>query len=111
MKRKQRGEGIDMNNHVLKSDFAHYLFLPIGQADLPPRRHFHNQHLDAWMETVGVEELLQKGVVDIVVRLLEVIVQFDDILLLFLLHQIRGNILDDGLFASLGSPVDSVCVQ
>ena len=52
-------------------------------------------------EAVHVHELFLEGVVDVVVRLLKVVVQLHDIALVFLLHYIRGHILNDGLPASL----------
>ena len=63
--------------------------------------HLGDEALDADGEPVDLEELLQKGMVHVVVRLLEVVVELHHIRLFSPLHQIRGQVLDDCLFAPL----------
>ena len=52
-------------------------------------------------ESVGVKELLQEGVIHVIICLLEVAVQLDDFVLVFLFHHVRGKILYHSLFATL----------
>ena len=77
-------------------------FRAIRQPDPPPGHHFDDEHLDAWWEAVDIQELLQEGIVQIVISLLEVIIQFNDSLLSFPLRQVPCEILEDSLLASLG---------
>ena len=99
-----RGEGIALDDAIFHADLADVLLCPVGQADLPPRHHLNDEALDAKWETIDVEQLLQKGVVDIVVCLLEVVVQLHDVHLLFLLHHVVCKIFNHSFLAPLGFP-------
>ena len=103
-------EGITLDDAVCQFYLADIILLPVLKGDLPSSRHLDYEHLDAMWEAIDIRELFQKGVVDVVVRLLEVIVEFDNISLLFLLHPIRGQILDHRLLASLRCSYTSLFV-
>ena len=55
-------------------------------------------------KSVYVQELLQKGVVHIVISLLEMEVEFHNIALVRLLLHVCSNVLKDSIIASLRSP-------
>ena len=88
------------------------LFRPEREADPPPRHHLDDQDLDSRWEAIDVQELLQEGVVHIVVGLLEIIVQLHDFLLVFPLHRVRCHVLNHCLLATLrGSDASLLTIQ
>ena len=99
--KKQWREGISLDHSVLKSVFSDFHLCDIGQADLQACHHLDDEHLDSRWESKHLEELLQEGVVDVVICLLEVVVELNVIVLVLPLQHIRGQILGHCLLATL----------
>ena len=59
-------------------------------------------------ESVDIEVLLLDNIIHVVVRLLEIVVEFDTFILIFLLHQYWGNYLNRLIPTYLGWPHASV---
>ena len=100
--KEQGRERIALYDAVREAYFSDTLLRPIREADLPPRHHLDDEHLSSWMESVHIQEFFQKGVIHVIVRLLEVVIKFDNFFLLFLLHHIQCHILQHCFLASLG---------
>ena len=98
---EQRRERISLNDAVLQFYISDVILPSLREAYLPHCHHLDDEHLHSMWEAIDVKELLKEGVVDVVVRILEVTVELSDILLFSVLHQIRGQIFNHSLFASL----------
>ena len=100
-KKKQWREGIALDDANFQSDFADLLLRPVRKPDLQSRHHLNDEALDTEGKAIRVKELLQEGVVDVVIRLLEVVISLHHFILLLLPHRVRGKVFDDNLLASL----------
>ena len=71
-----------MDDAVLKTNFPDISLLPARQPDLPSGHRFMSEHLATWWEAINFDGLLQKGAVRIVIRLLDVVIQLHNLLLI-----------------------------
>ena len=88
--KEQWREVISPDYAIREADFINLFPGPFGQTDPPSRHHFNNEHPDADGEAVHFEELLQEGVIDLIVRILEVVVELHNSILI-LPQNLRTN--------------------
>ena len=96
--KQQWREGITLDDAVCQADLPNMLLRPICEANLPSRHHLGDHALGTKWEAMDFQKLVQKVVVDGVIRLLEVIVQLHSFRLLSPIHQVEGRVLEEASF-------------